>query len=60
MRDSLGKGAGMRARQHPFQVKKVKAHTNQRPKRRQLIPVSLGCSMPGSIATPPGRDAGPS
>ena len=50
----------MRAQYYPFQVKKVKAHTSQRPKRRQLIPVSLACSMPESIATPPGRDAGPS
>ena len=52
MRDSLGKGAGMRAQHYPaFQVKKVTAHTSQRPKRPQLIPVSLACSMPRSITT---------
>ena len=32
---------------------KTKAHINQRPKRPELIPVSLAWSMPRSTATPP-------
>ena len=39
---------------------KVKAHTSQRPRRPELIPVSVAWSMPWSIATRPGRDASPS
>ena len=35
------------------------AHTSQRPKRPELIPVSLAWSMPRSIATPSGQDASP-
>ena len=35
----------------------MKAHTSQRPKRPEVISVSLAWSMPRSIATPPGQDA---
>ena len=38
---------------------KEKAHTRQRPKRSEPIPVSLAWSMHRSIATPPRRDVSP-
>ena len=36
---------------------KVKAHTSQRPKRPELIPVSLYEAYVGALLLPPGRDA---
>ena len=45
-----------------FTEGREKAHTRQRPKRSQPIPVSLAWSMHRSIATPPppGREVSPS
>ena len=45
---------------HLSEYKKLKAHTSQRPKRLELIRVSLIWRMPRGIATPPcppGQDA---